>query len=195
MANSEIQVLRAKILEIKQQNQSYCNTLKELISSEKTEKSSQFICYFTYSLNLAHGLKSENLCIGSFHLLNSGTAPITNPCICIQLSKEAPFEFSGKYVNKGMTVSKNLSVDWERINEPSNKEEIWLKPLKQQTVEPNQKLTFPSFQLKWLPKESYSGQVNGFGYCDEFNEGMAALNTISLSGTVPEQGEKNEEES
>ncbi|GEL78476.1 hypothetical protein TMU01_27110 [Tenuibacillus multivorans] len=80
------------------------------------------------------------------------------------------------------------------MNDREDKEEYWLRPLDREIIEPNEMITFPNFQIKWSPDKSYSGSVMGFTYSDQFQDGMASLNQINLSGNVSSGGEGNGEQ-
>ena len=81
---------------------------------------------------------------------------------------------------------------WERINDKTNKEEYWLRPLTKSTIEPNETLSFSNFQIKWSPTESYAGSIMAFTYSDQLKDGVAVINPINLNGTIYIQGDENE---
>lgn len=152
----------------------------------------QFISYFTYSLNLAHEVNGENLCLGSFHIRNIGHQTITNPYICIHLPKDSPFSFTGKYVYPDQLQRVKNPGMWERMNERDNLEQFWLKPLERQSIKPNESLTFSNFQIKWTPTEKYAGSIMGFTYSETHQEGIAAVNAINLSGAAVKKAGNHE---
>lgn len=135
--------------------------IKDQLIAIKTEtdrimNDEQLISYFTYSLNLAHEMEGENLCLGSYHIRNIGHKTVTNPYICIHLPKDSPFAFTGKYVYPDKFQKVKNPGMWERMNERDNLEQFWLKPLEHQTIQPNESLTFSNFQIKWTPTENYA---------------------------------------
>ncbi|MBP2077989.1 hypothetical protein [Oceanobacillus polygoni] len=180
--------VRQKIVEWQEMNTSYLNEIKSLLSDKKALKDFQVISYFTYSLNLLHKEGNENYCLGSFHIQNVGGRPLTNPYICIKVSSDSPFDFSGKYLYKDSKQKMRLANAWERINDPMDKQEYWLKPVEKNVLNPSETLSFSSFQMKWLPESSYAGSIMGFTYGDEAKDGINSLNQINISGTIIEEG-------
>lgn len=171
--------------------------LKENLTDMKAEihrimNASQMISYFTYSLNLSHGINGENLCLGSYHIQNIGHKTITNPFIYIHIPKDSPFSFTGKYVYADKFQKLKNPGMWERMNERDQKEEFWLKPLEHQSIKPNEIITFSNFQIKWTPTERYAGSILGFTYSEEHKEGIAAINAINLSGTALKKEDAHE---
>lgn len=174
---------RQKIRQLERETTAYLNEIKELISKDKQAQNMTVISYFTYSSSISHDSEKESLIIGTYHIHNLGNKPITNPYICIKLSPDSPFMFSGKYISKKTKIPLNAPDAWERMTEQTDKSEYWLRPIGIETIEPDQLLSFPNFQVKWLPKEPYSGSIRGFTYFDEQKEGISAINQINISGT------------
>ncbi|MBM7573685.1 hypothetical protein [Aquibacillus albus] len=184
--------VRRKIADWQEMNASYLKEMKKLITEIKGPKDFQVISYFTYSLNIFHEQERENFCLGSYHIQNLGGKPLTNPYICIKVSSDSPFDFSGKYIYKESKQKVRLTNAWERINDPMDKQEFWLKPNDKLTLEPSETLSFSNFQVKWRPNSSYTGSILGFTYGDEINEGINALNQISINGTINKEDEEDE---
>jgi hypothetical protein len=175
-----------------QQTTSYLHDIKKLVTEFKIPNKLNIISYFTYSLNISHDSEQESLCLGSYHVHNTGTQSITNPYLCIKIPKESPFSFNGKYVYEHFNSKLKGQGGWERTNEKTNKEEFWLRPLGKTSIEPNEVISFSNFQITWSPKESYAGSIMGFAYSDEIKDGIAAINPINLSGTVRKREDENE---
>ncbi|MFC0561972.1 hypothetical protein [Halalkalibacter alkalisediminis] len=175
--------LKQKITQLNNETTSYLSEIKDLVSNMKEKQKLNVISYFSYSFNISHDKDKESLIIGTYHIHNLGNKLLTNPYICIKLSPDSPFSFTGKYLNKKTNLTMKKPDAWERLNEQSDKQEFWLRPFKEQSVVPSQILSFPNFQVKWLPNESYSGSIMGFTYCDEFQEGIPAVNQIYVNGT------------
>ncbi|MFD2046663.1 hypothetical protein ACFSTA_20605 [Ornithinibacillus salinisoli] len=184
--------VRKKVAALQKMNASYVKQIKSLISDMDVSSSIPFISYFTYSLNISHEPERENFCIGSFHIHNLGNKPLVNPYICIKIDSESPFDFSGKYFYKDSKQKVRLNQAWERFNDPKDKHEFWLKPNEKHTLEPSETLTFSNFQVKWIPNSSYIGRINGFLYGDKINEGINALNQISINGNMKAGGDGDE---
>lgn len=148
----------------------------------------EVICYFTYSCHMSHNAQDENLCLASFHIWNMSNQRLKNPYICIQLPKDSPFTFTGKYLYEDQLQKMKNRGGWLRTNERENKVVFWLKPLEHSSIQPNERITFSDFQIKWTPTKSYAGSIRGFTYSEENKEGIAAINALNLSGTM-EPGE------
>ncbi|WP_085992739.1 hypothetical protein [Oceanobacillus senegalensis] len=185
--------IRKKMADWHKMNTSYLNEIKTMVSEIKTANNLHVISYFTYTFHIFHEKGYENLCLGSYHIRNIGQKQLTNPIICIKISPEALFDFSGKYLYKDSKQKVQLSNAWERLNEPTDKQEFWLKPTHKNTLDPSETLTFSNFQVKWLPKSSYKGSIQGFTYGDELQEGMNALNQININGKIVEEEQKEDE--
>ncbi len=183
--------IREKFAELQEMNTSYLKEIKSLITEMKAPQNFQVICYFTYSLNVLHERGHENFSLGSFHIQNLGTRPLTNPYICIKLSPDSPFDFSGKYIYKDSKQKMRLTNAWERMNEPLDKQEYWLKPSEKRVLNPSETISFTNFQVKWIPESSYAGSIMGFTYGDEVKDGIGALNQINVSGKLVKE-DKNE---
>lgn len=183
--------VKEKIANWNGMNISYLKEIKSLVTDMEGPKRFQIISYFTYSLNIFHEQGRENFCLGSYHIQNVGDKPLTNPYICIKVSPESPFEFSGKYVYKNSRQKMGMANAWERINEATDKHEFWLKPANNYTLESFETLSFENFQVKWLPNTSYAGSIMGFTYGEEISDGMNALNQINIGG-VAVKGDENE---
>jgi len=189
MMNNEVE---QKITQLHQQTTSYLDEIKKLIAKPNDPNIINIISYFTYSLNISHDPEQESLCLGSYHVHNIGNQPITNPYICINVPKESPFSFSGRYVYENFKQSIKNAGEWERINDKTNTEEFWLKPLNNTSLGPNEILSFSNFQIRWLPTESYAGSIMGFTFSDQLTDGSTVINPINLNGTVLRQEGEHE---
>ncbi|MGO4886875.1 hypothetical protein ACJ2A9_03875 [Anaerobacillus sp. MEB173] len=183
MKYDKLDFLKKKIKQLNQETASYLKEIKDLLPQINQTHEMNVISYFTYSFSISHEKEKDSLIIATYHLHNLGTTPITNPYICLKLAPESPFSLSGKYIHKNSNLSIRTPEAWQRINDQSNKDEYWLKPIGIQIVEPSQIISFSNFQLTWLPTKSYSGSVMGFSYCDEYGKGIPAINQINVSGT------------
>jgi hypothetical protein len=192
MVSHERDDVEAKITKLRHQTKSYLYEVKKLVDELNDPARMTITSYFTYSLNISHNPEQESLCLGSYHVHNIGNRPITNPYLCIKIPNDSPFSFSGKYVYEHFKQSLKGAGGWQRINEKTNKEEFWLKPLGKASIEPNEIISFSNFQITWSPKESYEGSITGFTYSDQMKEGIAVINPINLNGTVRKQGDENE---
>ncbi|QGH35232.1 hypothetical protein GI584_14765 [Gracilibacillus salitolerans] len=192
---SDQQELQQKLIDWQEEQASYLDQIKGLIQDLGVTEHLKIICYFTFSFQLFHREERENYCIGSFHIQNVGNKPLTNPHIGLKITSNIDFQFSGKYLYHNSKQSQRLSDAWERINEPSDKKEFWLRPIQKQTIEAGETLTFSNFQVKWIPTSKYSGTIQGFTYGNELPDGMNALNQIILNGSVADrqqEGDLNE---
>lgn len=184
--------MNKKLEEFHQQLKGNLQEVKKKIEGIEQLAEMRLLSYFTYSLNISHDIHQENLCLGSYHIRNIGNQTITNPYICIKMPKDAPFTFTGKYIYQHMKQKGKNPGSWERMNEQEDPEQFWLKSIEQQSIKPNETLSFSDFQLKWTPTESYAGSIMGFTYSEENREGIAAINAINLSETGITGGTYNE---
>ena len=183
MEKNSILEIQGKIKQLEQETTSYLNEIKKLISNTPQKSNLKLMSYFTYTISISHEKESESIIIGTYHIHNIGNNPLNNPYICVNHSPNSPFLFSGKYVTKKTNLSMKTTDTWERLlNEQTNKEEYWLKPIGTEVIAPNQILSFSNFQAKWISNGSYAGSIMGFTYCDEFKEGIPAINQINVSG-------------
>lgn len=182
MMNSQEHV-EVKIAEIQHQTTAYIDEIQQLIAGLSIAPIANVISYFTASLNISHDTEQESLCLGNYHIRNIGNEPLTNLYFCIKLPENSPFTFSGQYVYEHFSENLKRSANWERMNDRANKEEFWLKPLNFESLEPNETIVFPNFQLKWENSASYVGTITGVTYCDQLQEGVPVINPINLSGS------------
>lgn len=181
---SDIRFLMTKL---NHQTNTYLAEIKKLANQIQKVNQLKMISYFTHSLNISHQADQESMCLGSYHIYNAGNQPITNPRLCILIPKDSPFSFSGKYVYEDFKQNMKGTASWLRMNERTNTEEFWLKPLETKTVQPGETLSFTNFQIVWTHKMSYAGSVKGYTYCDEQQEGVGVINPINIGGTVQQQ--------
>ncbi|ELK44976.1 hypothetical protein QRD89_08140 [Halobacillus sp. ACCC02827] len=168
--------------EWQQKQKRYMEAFRDRIKELEKARSWKVISYFTYSVHLAHDRSKESILLGSYHIHNIGEEPFVDPYICLQLSEDSPFQFSGKYLYKDSIQKLQMSGAWERLNEADNKTEYWLRPSGKQLISPGEKLTFSNFQMKWIADKKYAGSLNGYTYGEEAKEGIPSLNQINLSG-------------
>ena len=180
-----------KIQALKEQTNTYVQEIKKLVEELAIPNKVNLISYFTSSFNISYDSEQESLCLGSYHI---GNTPVTNPYLCIQLPKDSPFYFSGRYVHENFTP--NLKTqgqsNWERFNDKSSKEEYWLRPVGKSTIEPSETISFTNFQIIWSHNLSYSGTIMGFTYCDQLTEGVVVLNPINLNGISQAQTQEED---
>lgn len=183
--------LETKLKELRKSTRDHILDLKETIVKLKEQKTN-YISYFTYSSNIAHHLQSDNMCLASYHIKNIGDNPIKNPEIILKLSEACPFSFHGKYINSGSRIPSKLKNGWIRLNDTATSQEFHLKPVEDTVILPGEMLTFSSFQITWKPSEEYSGSITGYTYSSDMTDGIAALNSINISGTIAVEEDNNE---
>ncbi|WP_335872755.1 hypothetical protein [Bacillus sp. 2205SS5-2] len=181
--------LSQKIRLLNQEQDEMIAILTEQLLKKKEQQSEQIISYFTYSENVLHRDEVEFLLFGSYYIKNLGDHPLTNPHICLKLSKDSPFRLSGKFTQPHSSLQMDNRQLWERVNDQQNRDEYWLKPVQVKQIKPNEVLTFPQFQLNWSQSTNYTASLAGFTYCDEYPDGIPALNQISVSASFGKGGE------
>lgn len=174
--------IESKLKKLQTSTLEQLNELKEIVA--KRLHRPQCICYFTYALQLSHDASTESFCLGSFHIHNFGNQPITYPFIHLTLSENAPFSLSGKFVSNASSLSSQLKNGWERTNDRENQYEFHLKPIGLSVIEPDETLSFSNFQLTWLPTTFYAGSVTGTFFSDQHLDGIPALNSIDINGSM-----------
>ncbi|KYG91978.1 hypothetical protein MHH70_03085 [Metasolibacillus sp. FSL H7-0170] len=169
-----------KMKQLEQQTTNYVKTIQQQLEQKVFSKETQLISYFTSSMTVSHEREEENFCLASYHILNVGTQPITNPSIHLRLHKHAPFSFSGKYIIGQMKQTFHEQLIWERFNDVKSKHELWFKPVNQSIIAPNEMIVFPHFQLTWTHQTPYFGLLEGWTYCDEIPEGSPVINPLHI---------------
>lgn len=184
MDHSFLLEVKGKINELNEQTENYVNVIRLLIKEhERIEKETSLISYFTYSFNLAHNYEDESIMIGSYHIHNIGNKLLTNPYICIKISSESPFHFSGKYMYSSSQKLLQPTHTWKRLDMETSKDEFWLQPIQTTKIKPGEMLTFSNFQIKWRAEESYAASIMGFTYTDEYKDGTSCINPIYINGS------------
>lgn len=179
-----------KLKELRVQTKAYISEIEMLIAGIAKGNAYNMVCYFTHAFRIDHAEGGECLCLASFHLLNLGSEQITNPSICIQMPPDSLFEFSGRYVVEGNNSTLKIPNSWERFNNDRSPNEIWLRPIEQNSIQPNESIAFTNFQVKWSPASDYAGSIIGVVYCDQNEKGSRVLNPINLNGSIPKQEDK-----
>lgn len=156
--------------------------LREMLSTRLNR--SDCISYFTYALQLSHDASQESYCLGSFHIYNTGTVPLTAPRIRFTLSEGSLFSFHGKFVSNATTLSSKLANGWQRVNESSDKLLFDLQPIGNEVIGPGETLSFTNFQLIWSPSKTYAGGMTAIFFSEQFPDGTPALNSIDINGSM-----------
>ena len=183
--------MEAKINELQQQTDFYLTELRTVFDKINAKKTGRVLSYFTSSLNMSYADDEESLCLCSYHIWNIGNVPLTNPTITIKLAEDSPFTFSGRYIHS--IFQRNLRQtnqnEWVRINNDGHKNTFSFKPLEKTVIKPNEILSFEQFQIRWLNNTPCGESITGITYCDQFQDGIAAINPINLSVITQDQEE------
>ncbi|WP_227939406.1 gp58-like family protein [Alkalihalobacillus deserti] len=161
---------------------------------EKVEES-RIECqvYFSYSTILPKPEEENVLVIGSFILKNTGNQPLTTPIICIRVTPSEGGKLGGKIKlysrdkEDDRIFDESATEEWVYIHDNwrekiKNNGEHWLKPANQTTIDPGEQISFSNFDLTLSPPEiGNSIVVSGFAYCQELQQGGAALNQIIIN--------------
>ncbi|MDQ0350208.1 hypothetical protein J2R98_000011 [Alkalibacillus filiformis] len=180
--------------EWRQQRSEYFKQIKQKIE-QSTKKDYDVLSYFTFSLNMDEE-GGEHLALGNYVIENIGSQPITGPYICFKFSDEHPFEFFGKYTSSNSNGNeqsrRQAQAEWERIHHSEQKNEIWLKPSQEMTINPGEQLSFPNFQLKWRGDMPYKATMLGFTYSDQKPSGTPAINQFNITGGKAKKEEQHD---
>ncbi|MEC1177402.1 hypothetical protein P9B03_02800 [Metasolibacillus meyeri] len=181
-----------KIKQLEAQTTSYISAIQQRLAEREQP---QLVSYFTSSMTVAHEANDENFCLGSYHIWNVGTKPLTNPSIYLKLHKQTPFSFSGKYTTSRFQQSFQDQLIWQRFNDERSKHEFWFKPVNETIIAPNETIVFPHFQLTWSHLKPYSGLLEGWTYCDEMQEGIMVINPLHICsvGYAEEEAEVHDD--
>lgn len=174
--------VRKRLKTLHDMTESYVTTIKEFVNKQ-TERP-QCISYFTYALQLSHDTEMESFCLGSLHIHNIGNQPLMNPILHLHLSDKAPFVLNGKFVSNATSLSSQLTNGWERFNDRTERYTFHLKPIGKTSIEPGEILSFSNFQLTWSPSAFYAGSVTGIFFSDQQPDGVEALNSININGSM-----------
>ncbi|WP_411334655.1 hypothetical protein ACK1LH_05275 [Metabacillus indicus] len=127
---------------------------------------------------------------GDFVIKNTGNKPLQQPVICLQITPVSYGSLSGKIILQRKMDDTNLFDDapgplWRHVHENWRERvrtdgQYWLKPLKENLVEPGQTLVFSSFEISFPFPPERAAAVNGFVYAKELPNGIPSLNKISL---------------
>ncbi|MYL31035.1 MULTISPECIES: hypothetical protein [Halobacillus] len=175
-----------RLLQLKKQQEARIQDIREKINAWKAGQREAVICFFTHSIHISHDTDQECMMIASFHIRNLSHQKMHDPYICLKMSEDAPFQFSGKYVHKEQAGKMKAAGAWVRMDEQQKKNEFWLKPLDHTGIEPGGSLTFANFQLKWKHETSYAASVHGYAYGKGWESGVPSLNQMSASGVKGE---------
>lgn len=178
-----------KLKELQRTTQSFLRDLRESLPSHRQEPGC--LSYFTYGIHIAHCEEEESFILGSFHIRNIGTRPLTNPVIHLLLSDDAPFALHGKFSSSAAMRSSQLTNGWERLNDRSDRHAFHLRPSGITSIDPDGTLAFTNFQLTWVPSATYAGSLTAIVFSEEYPDGVAAITSISINGSLPEKEELN----
>lgn len=151
-------------------------------TSEKASKNTidhEFYCYFNYSTIIHEDADDTHLIIGSFHVKSISPEVINDPVILLKVSADSPCDFSGKFKTENQT-DQPYTFLWERVimDEVDPQTHFCFKPTQNNTLQPNEQLSFQNFQVKVPTYESIT--IEGFTYFNQENDGVPALNSIQL---------------
>ena len=139
-----------------------------------------FYCYFNYSTIVSPDEDDTHIIIGSFHVKSISPKPMNDPIILLKITADAPCDFSGKFKTENQT-DQPYTFLWERVtmDEVDPQTHFCFKPTQNNTLQPNEQLSFQNFQIKVPTNESIT--IEGFTYFNQENDGVPALNSIQLS--------------
>ncbi|QGQ44707.1 hypothetical protein [Metabacillus sediminilitoris] len=149
------------------------------------------LSWFSYAVMLPDMDEDEREVnvIGNLIIKNTGTATLNNPMICIRIKPPQDVRLGGKI---GSVTHTALMIDgtnteaWHYIDDNWKGKSLetgehWLKPNHRKQLEPGENLIFANELWISTSKEEKFVIVEGFFYCDEIKNGIAALNTITVN--------------
>ncbi|MBA9026271.1 hypothetical protein [Peribacillus huizhouensis] len=180
MIEKLLQELENHLLELKSESLEYQEKIRALL--HKRTQAQNPISYFNYSTIIDKEKSGEHTVIGTFHLHNPSTLPLHNPVILLKINSDQPFDFSGKYVFANKPIQ-NETFFWERIEhkQSGSINEYSFRPVANKIIPPNDTFSFSNFQIRFSNEETGYMHVEGFIYYQEKSDGIASLNSISIS--------------
>lgn len=149
------------------------------------------LAWFSYAVMLSDMDEDEREVnvIGNLIIKNTGTETLNNPMICIRTKPPQGVRLGGKI---GSVAHTALMIDgtnteaWHYIDDNWKEKSIetgehWLKPNNCRQLKPGDNLTFANELRISTTNEEKFVIVEGFLYCDEIKNGIAALNNITVN--------------
>lgn len=159
--------------------------------NKKEQSKAEGLAWFNYAVMLPDmdEVESELTVIGNLIVKNTGSKILNDPMICIRTKPTQEVRLGGKIGSEKHTA---LMVDgpnvesWHYFHDnwkEKTKEtgEHWLKPNQFKQLEPDKSISF-AHELRILTtnREKFL-MVEGFFYCEEINNGISALNKITIN--------------
>ncbi|WP_031409559.1 hypothetical protein [Geobacillus vulcani] len=181
---SKIQAIEKELHIVKQ-------ALKEMKSLPQHNKHDgiQAICYFTYSLLLPKAKGHKGTVAANFIIRNMGSNPLDHPFICLRVTPKERIALSAKLgdgIQYDQRINPLVMESWNYMSEQAEqmgeeKGEFWLKPVRVSRIEPGQSLSFSNFQFQFeMGEEQMTYKMEGFFFCQQFPQGVRALNHIII---------------
>ncbi|MCH1626252.1 hypothetical protein [Fredinandcohnia quinoae] len=183
---SRIQILEAKLIQPIQNVESI-----KIVKAEPVLRMQSLFNYSFINTQIEDDEESFISILGDFIIENLGTVPLHSPIICIRIVPINAGHLSGKIaINQSISGSQfedSLQEEWQFVHENwkekvKGKGEYWIKPVKQVTLNPSERIIFSNFELN-LKRIVEQGSIiaEGFAYCSEIPNGIPALNKIILN--------------
>ncbi|WP_338789041.1 hypothetical protein V8Z81_03765 [Priestia megaterium] len=156
---------------------------------ERFEKS-DILCFFQHSILLPEQSERELMIFGNVIIQNQTSSTLHSPVLCLKMKPVASSTLSGKIVDEKSIEASSIpssSLEWRYAHPKWNEKiqhdgEYWIKPIKQTSLKPKDKLLFDSFQVVIpLSSDTTSFILEGFFYSEEWQEGIPFLNKVVLN--------------
>jgi hypothetical protein len=151
------------------------------------------IAFFMYSVVIPDEKKEDTMIVGNVVIKNQTDKKLSFPVLCLKITPPLSANLSGKIAGADKRDSDSLygqeaaSEQWEYTH-PNWKEKIrkdgeyWLKPTHTTVLQPDDVLSFDSFQIgihqgSHLP----SFLMEGYLYTNEWRDGVPFLNKLVLN--------------
>lgn len=158
---------------------------------KKEQSKIEGLAWFNYAVMLPDkdDAEKELTILGNLIIKNNGNKTLNNPMICIRSKPPEEVLLGGKIGSDNHTA---LMVDgtnteswhyfhdnWKEITKETG--EHWLKPNQTKILEPGELLSF-AHELRILMKNEVKFlMVEGYFYCEEINNGITTLNSITIN--------------
>ncbi|MCF6136904.1 hypothetical protein [Pseudalkalibacillus berkeleyi] len=182
-----IESYKSKIKSLEKRIKVKNNSPEELGSKLVDKENLQLTAYFNHSLIC----KSESSYVihGSFHMTNNGTEELDQPLVCFRFQPIDYTNLKGKISSlEQSTISEEkqeadqwVYIENEWAKEARERGEIWVAPMHDLTIQPNQTISISDFQIPIKKQFEDSIIIEAFVYFQNKEYRARAMNQIALN--------------